>query len=401
MLKTLHNPLAIVFVTLLLDKLGENIVYPLLPFILEAYRPDALTLGLIASTATLFGVITGPIVGSLSDSLGRRPLILICIALNVISLLMFGWAGSLAFVFISRAINGVGTATMGTLQAYITDISTDANRARNLGISGAAFGLGAIAGPALGGGLVGLGPSVPVFVAAALSGYNFVTASLFLKETIPTEARRPLHTVSLNIARPILRLVRTPVINRVALAFASFNLAFAAFTSLLVLALKRQFDWTPTQTSGIFVVVGITLTLVQVGLIGRLVGRWGEYRVNRSGMALVATGILLIPAATVLGPLAATGIVLSAILLAIGAAFVLPTARSLVSGLVPASEQGITLGSLASLTGLASAIGPIAAGWIYDQSPLACFLFEALFCLLGMALLGRSPAAAVRAVAKP
>ncbi|EDY38955.1 permease of the major facilitator superfamily [Cyanobium sp. PCC 7001] len=196
-------------------------------------------------------------------------------------------------------------------------------------------------------------------------------------------------------------MVTTPVINRVALAFASFNLAFAAFTSLLVLALKDLFRWTPAQTSGIFVVVGITLTVVQVVLIGRLVGQWGEYRVNRYGMGLVAAGILLIPLAQSFGPLAATLIVLSSMLLAVGAAFVLPTARSLVSGLVPPTEQGITLGSLASLTGMASAIGPIAAGWIYDQSTLACFLFEATFCLLGIVLLGRSPKRVVSGVVVP
>jgi MFS family permease len=328
-------------------------------------------------------------------------MILICIGLNVISLLMFGWAASLSFVFIARAITGVGSSTMGTLQAYITDISTNENRARNLGISGAAFGLGAIAGPALGGGLVGFGASVPVFVAAALSGYNLLTATLFLRETIPPEKRQPVRAEALNIARPILRLVTTPVINRVALAFASFNLAFAAFTSLLVLALKDLFRWTPAQTSGIFVVVGITLTVVQVVLIGRLVGQWGEYRVNRYGMGLVAAGILLIPLAQSFGPLAATLIVLSSMLLAVGAAFVLPTARSLVSGLVPPTEQGITLGSLASLTGMASAIGPIAAGWIYDQSTLACFLFEATFSLLGIVLLGRSPKRVVSGVVAP
>jgi MFS family permease len=388
LLKKLHHPLAVVFLTLLLDKLGENIVYPLLPFILAAYKPDALTLGLVASTATLFGVMTSPFVGALSDRIGRRPVILTCIALNMISLLMFGWAGSLAFVFISRAVNGVATSTTGTLQAYITDISTASNRARNLGISGAAFGLGAIAGPALGGGLLHLGASVPLFVAAGLAGYNLLTASIFLRETRPQGTRGPLQLQHLNLFIPLGRLIRTPVINRVALGFAAYNLSFAAFTSLLVLSLKDLFNWSPGQTSGIFVVIGITLTTVQVAWIGGLVRRWGEYGINRSGMALTACSILLIPIAQQLPLLTSTLIVASSLLLAIGAAFVLPTARSLVAGLVSPSEQGVTLGSLASLTGIASTIGPIAAGWIYDQSNVGCFLFEAAFALIGMVLLG-------------
>lgn len=401
MLKKIHHPLTIVFLTLLLDKLGENIVYPLLPFILEAYKPDALTLGLVASTATLFGVIAGPMMGALSDSIGRRPVILACIALNVISLLMFGWAGSLAFVFISRAVNGVATSTTGALQAYITDISTPSNRARNLGISGAAFGLGAIAGPALGGGLVGFGPSVPIFVAAGLAGYNLLTASLFLRETRGLDDRQPLELAKLNLLEPVLRLITAPNLNRVALGFAAYNLSFAAFTSLLVLSLKDLFSWSAGQTSGIFVVVGITLTVVQVALIGGLVRRWGEYGVNRRGMALTALAILLIPAAKGLPPLTVTLIMVSSLLLAIGAAFVLPTARSLVSGLVSPGEQGIILGSLASLTGLASAIGPIAAGWIYDQSPVGCFVFEAAFALIGLVLVGRQPDPIIKVEASP
>jgi MFS family permease len=389
LLKKLHHPLSIVFLTLLLDKLGENIVYPLLPFILAAYKPDGLTLGLVASTATIFGVLTSPFMGALSDTIGRRPVILACIALNMVSLLMFGWAGSLAFVFVSRAINGLGTSTTGTLQAYITDISTSENRARNLGISGAAFGLGAIAGPALGGGLVHFGVSVPLFVSAGLAGYNLLTASLFLRETRPPQRREPLQIQQLNLLIPLSRLISAPVINRVALGFAAYNLTFSAFTSLLVLSLKDLFNWSPNQTSGIFVVIGLTLTTVQVAWIGGLVRRWGEYVINRSGMALTAASILLIPVAKGLPLFAASLIVVSSLLLAVGAAFVLPTARSLVAGLVSPSEQGVTLGSLASLTGIASAIGPIAAGWIYDQSSVGCFLFEAAFAVIGMALLGR------------
>ena len=391
MLKKLHSSIGLVFTTIFLDKLGENIVYPLLPFILAAYKPDALTLGLVASISTLFAVIVGPLIGSLSDSIGRRPAILVCIAINVISLLLFGWAGSLAMVLFSRALNGIGTANAGTLQAYITDISSPENRARNLGISGAAFGLGAIAGPALGGGLVSHGARVPLFVAAALAGYNFLSTAILLKESLSPERRQPPRWSSINIFSPILKLVSQRIINRISLAFAAFNLSFAAFTSLLVLALKDQFGWKPAQTSGLFVVVGVTLTLCQVGVIGWAVGRWGEWKINRLGMALVAAGILCIPAGQLMPAQPAVPIVLGGVLLAIGAAFVIPTARSLVSALVSDRKQGVTLGSLASLTGIASAAGPVLAGWIYDRSSLACFVFEAAACGLGIVLLGRQP----------
>ena len=391
MYNKLHHPLAIVFLSLLLDKLGENIVFPLLPFLLEAYRPDALMLGIVAATATLFSVLTAPLMGALGDSLGRRPVILVCIALNVISLLMFGWAGSLSFIIFSRVINGIATSTTGTLQAYITDVSNPSNRARNLGLIGAAYGLGAIVGPALGGGLMGLGTSVPIFVSAGLAGYNFVTAFVFLKETMNADELKPVRLQDLNLIRPIIRLLKTPQLNRIALGFAAYNLSFTAFTSLLVLTLKDLFDWTPAQTSGVLVVIGVTLTAAQVGLISTVVRNWGEYGVNKQGMALTAAGILMIPLARALPPLAAALIIGSGLLIALGCAFVQPTASSLVSGLAGASEQGVVLGSLASLTGLANAIGPIAAGWIYDQSPLACFAFEAGVTIVGLALIGRTP----------
>lgn len=391
MLRKIHHPLAIVFLSLLLDKLGENIVFPLLPFLLQAYKPDALTLGIVAATATLFSVVTSPLMGSLGDSIGRRPVILVCIALNVLSLLMFGWAGSLASVILSRVVNGVASSTTGTLQAYITDVSNPSNRARNLGIIGAAYGLGAIVGPALGAGLLGFGVSVPIFVAAGLAGYNLLTAFLFLKETVNLSDRKPLRAESLNIIKPIIKLIKTPVLSRVALGFAAYSLSFTAFTSLLVLTLKDLFDWTPTQTSGVLVVIGVTLTAVQVGFISQMVKRWGEYGTNIQGMWLTAAAIMMIPLAKLLPSASAVFIVLSGLVIAVGAAFVQPTASSLVSGLSPSSEQGVVLGSLASLTGLMNAIGPITAGWLYDQSPIACFLFEAGCVIIGILLLGKDP----------
>jgi DHA1 family tetracycline resistance protein-like MFS transporter len=387
MLHKLKSPLAVIFVTLLLDKLGENIVYPLLPFILAAYSPDGLTLGLLAATATLFSVVATPLIGTLSDSFGRRRVILFCIAINVFSLLLFGFAGSLSLIFLSRAINGVATATVGTAQAYISDISTPATRARNFGISGAAFGLGAIAGPAMGGGLVGLGIHVPLFAAAGLAFVNFVMALLYLHESLPMERRLPFKMSGLNIFAQLQLLLRRPRVNSLALSFSCFNFAFSAFTSLLVLNLKDALGWSASQSGGIFVIVGITVTYVQVALIGKLVHRHGELNLNRAGLLIVALGIGLLPLASGIKALGAVIVVISALLLSVGAALVIPTARSLVSSSVSDTEQGVMLGSLLSLTGIASALGPVSAGLLYDRSPSVSFLLQALVCVVGVVLL--------------
>ena len=389
MLKKLTNPLAIIFITLLLDKLGENIIFPLLPYILSAYNPDGMTLGLLASTSQGVAVLSGPLVGSLSDSIGRRPVIVSCIALNFISLLIFGWAGSLTIIFTSRALGGLGSSTIGTLQAYITDISSPETRSRNLGISGAAFGLGAIAGPALGGGLVGFGASVPVFAAAFLTGINLLIGFIFLRETVSEENKKTFDISSINIFKSISRILSRPNLRAVSVSFALFNFSFTAFTSLLVLALKDLYGWSAGQTSGIFIVVGVVVTYTQVAVVGKLVNRWSEGFVNKSGYLFVSAGILLLPLAGISSLLTATLVVGSSIALAIGASLVLPTARSLVSGLVSSNEQGVQLASLASLSGIASCLGPIIAGWLYDIKPIASFSVEALACLTGWLLLNQ------------
>ena len=390
MIRHAKSPIFVIFLTMLLDKTGETLIFPLLPFILAAYNPDGLTLGLLASVSTFVAVFGGPLAGACSDAIGRRPVVLICIAINLVSLLIFGWAGSLAVIFMSRALGGIGSSTIGTLQAYITDISTPENRAKNLGVSGAAFGLGAIGGPALGGGLVGLGASVPVFVAAGMTGINLVMAVLFLKETLSEENQKEFNIRSVNVFSKISSLLSNQGLRGISLGFAFFNLAFSAFTSMLVLSLKEMYGWEASQTSGIFVVVGLTMTYAQVALIGKLVKRYGERDLFRVGMLVVAAGILCIPAASINDQLVGVIIVGAGILLAVGASLVLPTSRSLVSGLVSKKEQGVQLASLASLAAIASTIGPVMGGWLYDQSTVISFLVEALVCIIGFAIIGKA-----------
>ena len=389
MIKQAKNPIFVVFLTMLLDKTGETLIFPLIPFILAAYNPNGLTLGLLASISTFVAVFGGPLAGACSDAIGRRPVILICIAINFLSLLIFGWAGSLSVIFMSRALGGIGSSTIGTLQAYITDISTAENRAKNLGVSGAAFGLGAIGGPALGGGLVGLGATVPVFVAAGMTGINLLMAALFLKETLREETRKEFDIRSINVFSKISSLLSNHGLRGISLGFALFNLAFSAFTSMLVLSLKEMYGWEANQTSGIFVVVGLTMTYAQVALIGKLVKRYGERDLFRVGMLVVAAGILLIPAAKINDQLVGVIIVGAGIFLAVGASLVLPTSRSLVSGLVSKNEQGVQLASLASLAAIASTIGPVMGGWLYDRSTVLSFLIEAIVCVVGFAIIGK------------
>lgn len=391
MLNKVKSPLAIVFLTLLLDKIGENIIFPILPFLLAAYNPNALTIGLVASISTFFSTIVSPMTGSLADRSGRRPIILSCLGLNLLALLVFGWADSLAVILVSRAITGISMSSNGVLQAYIADISTAEKRARNLGLIGAAFGLGSIFGPALGGALVGLGAKVPIFVTAGLTAYNFITAILFLRESRLPDKDQAGKTLRLGILKPVLKLIKTPIIGRVSIGFGAYSLAFSGYVSLLVLSLRDLFGWNSTQTSGLFVLLGLTLTVAQIGFTGKAVVRFGEYSVNRIGMIATSIALTLIPLAAVAKGLSSTLIVLSAMLLATGASFVQPTSRSLISGLTDRDKQGVVLGSLTSVTNLANSAGPILAGLIYDKSPYGSFLAQAGVIAIGALLLSRNP----------
>jgi len=401
MVGTLLSPVAIVFLTLLLDKLGETIVYPLLPYILEPFNPDGLTIGLVTSVSTAVAVVAGPLAGSFSDAWGRRPILLFCVGLNAVSLLLFGWAGTLPLIIFSRALNGIAISTVGTAQACIADLSTPANRTRNLGLAGAAFGIGAIAGPALGGGLVGFGPRIPIFVSAALAGLNFVMVLMLLAESLPAQARMPFRRRAFDVMRPILSLLWREQTRSISIAFALFNLSFSGFTSLLVLSLKTSLGWQPLQVTGIFIVVGLTMTYVQIAWIGRLSARLGDLRLSQLGLYAVALGIALQPVAVQLPSLAAVLMVIAAILLATGAAFMVTAARSLVSSSAPPDQQGVILGSFASLAGVASVIGPIAGGFIYDLSAPVSFLLQALICLVGGRIVGFIPTQASPAGRRP
>ena len=210
---------------------------------------------------------------------------------------------------------------------------------------------------------------------------------IFLRETVSEKNKKTFDISSINIFKSISRILSRPDLRAVSVSFALFNFSFTAFTSLLVLALKDLYGWSAGQTSGIFIVVGVVVTYTQVAVVGKLVNRWSEEFVNKSGYLFVSAGILLLPLAGISSLLTATLVVGSSIALAIGASLVLPTARSLVSGLVSSNEQRVQLASLASLSGIASCLGPIIAGWLYDIKPIASFSVEALACLTGWLLL--------------
>lgn len=359
--------LAFIFVTILIDKIGESIIFPILPFLIERFSTDAFTLGLLVSSFSVAQFIAAPIIGALSDRYGRRPVLLVCILGTAISYYVFGLATTLWVIFVSRIIDGVTGGVAGTAQAYIADISSPQDRAKNFGLTGAAFGLGFTLGPALGGILVNVNLNLPVFVAGTFALINFGIGCFCLPESLPLDQRRSLKWRDLNPIIQITDLFANVRIRGLLTAFFLFNFAFAGFSSIFVLFLNQRFGWGPSQAAMVFFFIGIVSTIVQGGLIRKMVPAFGEAKLSIAGLLLVAIAfgiIVLLPSA---GWMVVPGIYTTQAMLAMGVGLIIPCLRGLISNRVSNQEQGKTIGGSQGVQSLASILGPIWAGYVFDQ----------------------------------
>jgi MFS transporter, DHA1 family, tetracycline resistance protein len=390
------------FLTLLNDRLGESLVFPLLPFLLAEFSSDGRTLGLLTGTYALAQFCFTPLIGALSDRYGRRPVMTLCVAGTVLGLGLFTltvslpwarfWPGAaaaglpLALLFLARLIDGVSGGTAATAAAVIADVSPPEQRARAFGLLGVAFGLGFILGPALGGILARINVTVPLLVGVGFAAFNLVTVILLLPETHPPEARQALPRLGeLHPFGQLARLFANPRVRRLGAAFLLFFLAFSVFTGVLVLFLKQAFGWGPTPAAMAFLVVGVVATVVQGGLIGPLVQRFGEWHLTLVGLGSVIAGCALIPMATAA---TANPLIYAAVaLLALGTGLVTPCLRSLVSRRLDGGGQGAALGSLQGLQSLGGFLGPPLGGLAYETLGQRSPFWLAVVLLLGVVLL--------------
>ncbi len=389
------------FLTLLNDRLGESIVFPLLPFLLASFTQDARTLGLLAGSYAVAQFTVTPLIGALSDRYGRKPVITVCVAGSVLGLGLFAitislnwaaipWAAGtsipLALLFAARLLDGASGGTAATAGAVLADISTPENRAKAFGLIGVAFGLGFILGPACGGLLARYGVTLPVWAAMGFAVVNLALVIGLLPETHPEEARLTLpRKRDLNPFSQLHRVFTNPEVRRLCLAFFLFFLAFNGFTAVLVLYFKQSFGWGPGLAATAFLVVGVVATVVQGGLIGPLVKRFGEWRLTLAGLGFVIVGCSLIPLASRAN---AQPVVFGAVaVLALGTGLVTPCLRSLVSRRLDSSGQGAALGSLQGLQSLGSFLGPPLAGAAYELVGQRSPFWLGILLLIGVAIL--------------
>ena len=290
----LKKKLALIFGFVFVDLLGYSLILPLLPYYADTFGASITLVGLLGTSNALAQLIAAPIIGRLSDRYGRRPLLIFSIAGTVFSFLLLGFAKSLTMLFISRIMDGLLGGNIALARAYITDVTDEKTRSRGLGIIGAAFGVGFIIGPAMGGFLSQFGFNVPAFVAAGLSLINLILVIIFLPESLPSEDRQKMrnspHT------RFTLKKLREelsrPCVGNLLYIGLFYSLAFTLFQSNFALFTKQRLGLSAQSTSFILTYVGLLSVLVQGFAIGFLTDRFKERNLILSG-AIIMTASLL------------------------------------------------------------------------------------------------------------
>jgi MFS transporter, DHA1 family, tetracycline resistance protein len=352
-----RSPLAVVFVTVFLDLVGFGIVIPLLPLYGQRFGAGPVAAAWLLAIYSLMQFFFAPGWGRLSDRIGRRPVLLVGLFGSALSYLAFGLAGSLAVLFVARAASGVMGANVGVAQAYIADVTPPEDRAKGMGMIGAAFGMGFIFGPAIGGLLSRLGPEWPFLGAAALSAANGVVAWFRLPESLPPHARAAQPPRAGLRVRLATVLAAPPRLKRLyATAFLT-TLALAGVEATLAMWAVRRWGMTQESIGYGFAAIGAVAAVAQGLMVGRLVRRIGERRSALLGLALLAGAMAAVP---LMPSIPLVGLALAA--WAIGQGAATPAVTAMVSHQAAPSEQGRILAASQSLSALGRVLGPWGGG---------------------------------------
>ena len=355
-----RSPLVVLFVTVFIDLIGFGIVLPLLPFYAQHFGANALLVGLLSTSFSLMQLLFAPVWGRLSDLVGRRPVILVGLLGSSISYLTFALAPSLTILFLSRILAGIAGANISTAQAYIADSTQPENRAKGMGLIGAAYGLGFTVGPAIGGILSQYGYAVPAFLASALALANFGAAWWLLPESRnPSEVTYRIER-GLNWQR--LRTgIQHPELGVFLILFFIATFAFANLEATFALMTARKFGFDARANGYLFAYIGVLITVVQGGLTGRLAKRFGERRLISVGLFCMIFGLGLLPYS-----LGLKSLLLVLVILVGGQGSTNPSISSLISQSASTEDQGGILGVAQSLASLARILGPIWGGFTFD-----------------------------------
>ncbi len=381
MRRTKRSPLVIVFLTVFIDLVGFGIVLPLLPYYAETYGASSLAVGLLSTSYSLMQFLFTPVWGRLSDRFGRRPLIMLSLAGSCVGFLIFGMARSLFSLFAGRMVAGIAGAIIPTTSAYIADVTTPENRARGMGLIGAAFGLGFILGPAIGGLLAPYGYDKPALLASAMAGLNLLFAWFRLPESLTAENRAGALKRALS-ARSLVGALTHPHVGLLLMLYFVVTFAFANMESTFGLLNEHKYGFSARQTGYLFTFIGVMMSLIQGVVVGKLVRRFGERLCIAAGTFTMIFGLALLPFAP------NTPVYCSILaLLSFGTGINNPSISGLLSRSSHADEQGGIMGIAQSMSSLGRILGPMWGGYTFDAFGFRWpFLSAGLFMTVGFLL---------------
>lgn len=370
--------LLILSFTLVVIMLGFGMVIPIMPFYIDSMGASGFQLGLLVASYGVMRLIFAPLWGSLSDRVGRKPILLIGVFGNGLTLLLFGLSTQLWMLFLARSLSGVlSSATSPTTMAYISDSTSKEDRGGGMGMLGAAVGLGTVIGPGLGGWLAGESLATPFFIAAALSMVSLLLIIFLLPESLPSQDRRI--SVDKKASIPVWRMWKAIFSPLGTMLLMAFLVAFSGtiFYAIFGLYALEKFNYGTQQVGSIMMVVGLVSALTQGLMIGPLTKRWGEAVVIKISLLATSIGFLiLIPVNSFVTVLLSTGIFILA------NSLMMPAVSALTSKWVTL-DQGTTMGLSNSFMSLGRIIGPLFAGFLFDINLNFPYIGGAIVMFLG------------------
>lgn len=357
-------PLTVILITLMIDAMGIGLIIPVMPSLIR--EVDGGTLGeaaiwggILTSIFAVMQFACAPLLGSLSDRFGRRPVILLSLAVMAADYVVMALAGTIWLLLAGRIVAGVASATGPVGYAFIADISKPEEKAARFGLIGAAFGIGFVLGPLIGGALGELGTRAPFYAAAGLAAFNFVLGYFVLPETVTDATRRRFQWSRANPFGSFAALNRMPGVGRLVLMFFLYQVAFMVYPAVWAYFTEARFGWDPAMIGLSLASFGIAMAIVQGGLIRLILKRFGDRATVTFGIAFNACAFLALAlvsngtVAMILTPMTALG------------AVVTPALQGMLSRRIPDDSQGELQGVLTSATSLALIISPLVMTWIF------------------------------------
>lgn len=390
-------PVLFIFITVVLDSMGIGIIMPVMPDLIREVgdvnlSQAALWGGTLTVVYAINQFIFSPAVGGLSDAYGRRPVLLVALFVMAADYLIMGFAQSLWLLFVGRFIGGITAATQSTAAAFMADISTSEDKAKNFGLLGAAFGIGFILGPMIGGLLAEYGSRAPFFAAAAIAFANMLFGYFVMPESVSEQTKRPFDWRRANPFGAFQQMKKLPALMPMLLVYLLLSIAFFVYPSIWAFFGRAQFNWDARMVGLSLAAYGVGIAIIQGVLIRPILARFGEKRTALFGMCMHLMTFLVYPFMT------HTWHVFAYMPISVFSAVAVPALQGLMSNSVPDNAQGELQGAMSSLTAMATIISPFVMTRAFsyftgDEAPVflpsAPFLLSALSVVIALVIFRR------------